>query len=99
ALVATYAVTPKTLPRLRFGRTYRVRARAVDLAGNSLALDEVTTAQSRATGRTIYRRFEPVSPPTLVHRRPVTEGEWIEHLVIRSDFDASTAEYVERDLV
>jgi hypothetical protein len=98
-LVATYAVTPKTLPRLRFGRDYRVRARAVDLAGNSLTLAEVTTAQSRATGRATYRRFEPVSPPTLVHRDPVTEGEWIEHLVIRSDFDASTAEYVERDLV
>ncbi|HKJ41617.1 MAG TPA: hypothetical protein VKA27_05950, partial [Sunxiuqinia sp.] len=30
---------PGTLPKLRFGRDYRVRIRAVDLAGNSVPLD------------------------------------------------------------
>ena len=33
---ATYKVVAGTLPRLRFGSRYRIRARAVDLAGNSL---------------------------------------------------------------
>lgn len=98
-LVTSYTASPGTLPRLRFGRSYRVRARAVDLAGNSLALAEVATADSYATAATVYRRFEPVTPPTLVFPRPVTEGEWIEKLVIRSDYDASTAAWVERDLV
>lgn len=97
-VTAFYTATPGTLPRLRFGRTYRMRARAVDLAGNSLPL-AVATADSYATKPTTYQRFEPVSQPALVFRSPVTEGEWIEHLVIRSDFNASAASWVERDLV
>ena len=37
---ATYNVIPGSLPRLRFGSRYRFRARAVDLAGNSLGVDD-----------------------------------------------------------
>ena len=40
-----YQVTPGSLPALRFGRSYRFRARAVDLAGNSLSLNDAVTAQ------------------------------------------------------
>ena len=36
----TFSVVPGSLPRLRFGLTYRLRARAVDLAGNSLGYAE-----------------------------------------------------------
>ena len=32
-----FKALPGTLPRLRYGRSYWLRARAVDLAGNSLA--------------------------------------------------------------
>ncbi|MGD8863424.1 MAG: hypothetical protein PVI30_25645 [Myxococcales bacterium] len=96
-LTSNYEATPGTLPRLRFGRTYQMRARAVDIAGNSLDLDEASAAY--ASQETTYRRFEPVNQPTLVYRRPVTEGEWIEHLVIRSDYDASAASWTDRDLV
>jgi len=35
--------------------------------------------------RTAYTRYEPVVSPTLVLRRAVTEGESVEHMVIRSD--------------
>src|SRR4029077_17850388 len=35
---AVYKAIPGSLPRLKFGRRYRMRARAVDLAGNSMGL-------------------------------------------------------------
>src|SRR5205814_1354672 len=37
-LQTVFQATPGSLPRLRYGRKYRIRARIVDLAGNSLAL-------------------------------------------------------------
>src|SRR5262249_48951856 len=37
---AVYKAIPGSLPRLKFGKRYRVRARGVDLAGNSLRLGE-----------------------------------------------------------
>ena len=36
-----YQVVPGSLPRLRFGRTYQMRARCVDLAGNSQPLSAI----------------------------------------------------------
>ena len=33
-LVVSFRAAPRSLPRLRFGRSYRLRARVVDLAGN-----------------------------------------------------------------
>ena len=45
-----YAATPGTLPTLRFGRSYRFRARVVDLACNSLPFDPTApTAPTRPT--------------------------------------------------
>ena len=35
-MTVAYDIAPGSLPRLAFGRRYRLRARAVDLAGNSL---------------------------------------------------------------
>jgi hypothetical protein len=91
---ADIRVEPKSLPRLRFGRRYRLRARTVDLAGNSLPyeatpeppLDTVATQPLR------FLRHEPIPPPAFTPRRPVAEGESIEHLVIRSDFDRSASQ-------
>jgi hypothetical protein len=106
-LAAEFSVEGGTLPRLRFGRGYSLRLRAVDLAGNSLTLQEaddlldllrdqalpgvhpVTSAGQHTT----YRRFEPIPPPELVARRRFGEGEGLERLVIRSDFDLSSADY------
>ena len=82
---------PGTLPRLRFGRDYRFRARLVDLAGNSIEppepADEVPPGQTHFTPPTFYGRFDPVAAPTLLHRTPRVPGEAVERLVIRSDYD------------
>ena len=40
-----------------------------------------------------YRRFEPVNPPELVPRLEFTEGESLERLVIRSNFDQNAGDY------
>jgi hypothetical protein len=82
------------LPRLRFGHEYRVRARLVDLAGNSLALDDRSVEElEHASEPVAYGRFEPVDPPVLALRRKVSEGESLERLVLRSNFDRTAAGY------
>ncbi|PSN13065.1 hypothetical protein C7271_22920, partial [filamentous cyanobacterium CCP5] len=93
-LVASYAVVPGSLPRLRFGGRYRFRARVVDLAGNSLGLNDPLTdllAQSlglpNGEGTFPYLRFEPVAAPSLVLRdeQGVTgPGSSVDRLVIRT---------------
>lgn len=83
-----------SLPRLRFGHEYRVRARLVDLAGNSLALDDPDLGDDeQATDPLTYGRFEPIDPPPLVLARKLSEGESLERLVLRSNFDRGTIDY------
>jgi hypothetical protein len=88
-VVSNYAATPGTLPRLRFGRTYRFRARAVDLAGNGRPLGYQAAAVDPATASpaVTYLRYEPVAAPALVLQRTLTPGESLEALVIRSNPD------------
>src|SRR5205085_4560297 len=76
-MTTEFAVVSGSLPSLRFGRSYRVRARAVDLAGNSLGpADPVADALATlfATPREPegfpYLRFEPVVAPAIVLRDP-----------------------------
>ena len=75
-----------SLPRLRFGNTYRLRARAVDIAGNSLP--PTSTDDSMASEPLSYRRFEPIEPPaiTIVSDVPVEQliGESSTRMAIRS---------------
>lgn len=92
-LAVRFRVQPGTLPRLRFGQDYRLRARVVDLAGNSLALDEPADLE-QATEAVSYLRFEPVDPPALVHKHRVSEGESLERMVLRSDHDADPKAYL-----
>lgn len=79
--------TARRLPALRFGRSYDLRVRLVDLAGNSASLDEAGDAHS--IQNITYLRYEPVSPPVVVPREdfqlPVQPGESLERLVVRSD--------------
>ncbi|MFD1158912.1 hypothetical protein [Roseovarius aestuarii] len=97
-LSAIFKVQKGTLPRLRFGSFYRVRARDVDLAGNSLALDDPSIEPlEQASDAVGYWRFEPVDPPVLVQRERISEGEQAERMVIRSNFDKTTGEYLETD--
>jgi hypothetical protein len=92
-MTTRYEVLPGSLPRLCFGVRYRIRARAVDLAGNSLAHDhEVADLLSSVFGLPrdaegfTYLRFEPVGAPVVIIRdeRAVKDpGSAVDRLVIR----------------
>jgi hypothetical protein len=87
-LETTFTAKVGSLPRLRYGNSYRVRARIVDLAGNS-AFDPVDAAfaldQAEVTPDFTFRRFEPVAPPPVMLRAVPKEGESLERLTVRSD--------------
>ncbi|WP_166351882.1 hypothetical protein [Phytoactinopolyspora limicola] len=77
-------VRPGTLPKLRYGRSYRLRMRTVDLAGHGVDLGhapDISTAPLRCL------RYEPVPPPVVA---PVgdtdvfAEGETTHRLVLRA---------------
>ena len=94
-LAVTFTAQPRTLPKLRFGVGYRFRARTVDLAGNSLDLDDRSLATDvNASLPVIYWRFEPVDPPALVHRTRTSEGESLERMVVRSNWNADATSYL-----
>ena len=98
-LVTRLSPAPRTLPRLRIGHRYRLRARTVDLAGNSRPFDEKDLEPNEtwlATEERPYLRFEPVASPTVLRRHRDTEGESLEHLVIRSDLGTTAAAYASR---
>jgi hypothetical protein len=94
---------PTTLPRLRFGHSYQMRVRTVDLAGNGLTLAEaqnvldLLAAQSRpevflpiAGQQLPYRRFDPIVSPAIVLREELTAGETADVMVIRSNGPGTT---------
>lgn len=95
------AVQAGSLARLRFGRPYSLRVRTADLAGNGPTLDDANAMFAIVRERgvvlppdepLVYRRFEPVPAPALVPRARYGEGESLERLVIRSNFDRTPAE-------
>lgn len=93
-LKASFKVAPQSLPALRFGRCYRLRARVVDLAGNSMAFDDPLAndiAQHFAIPRDpagfAYLRYEPVPAPQIVRRDDLAitgRGSALDRLVIRT---------------
>ncbi|HTE44939.1 MAG TPA: hypothetical protein VK636_06825, partial [Gemmatimonadaceae bacterium] len=94
-LAVTLTAAPRTLPKLRFGVAYRFRARIVDLAGNSLDLDDRSLVNDvQASFPVFYWRFEPVDPPALVHRARTSEGESLERMVVRSNWNADATSYL-----
>lgn len=82
-LETSFKVAPGTLPKLRYGREYRLRARIVDIAGNSLILESDKDTVC-ATKPTPYLRFEPVPSPALMSEADLCPGESVDRLVIRS---------------
>lgn len=82
-LDTTFQPQRGTLPALRYQRTYRLRARLVDLAGNGLG-PGASTAGTTVTEPLTYGRWEPVPPPAIIPRWPFLEGESEPRLVIRS---------------
>lgn len=94
-LSVRFAAAKGSLPKLRYGVAYRMRARLVDLAGNSLALDDPSLEKDgNVTDPVSYRRFEPVDPPVLVPRARTSEGESLERLVIRSNWNVDAQGYL-----
>ena len=76
-----------SLPQLRFGRRYRLRLRAVDLAGNILPVTDPGDAHAcRLYGAAPYLRYEP-SPPRpscCATTCPGVHGETLHRVVLRS---------------
>ena len=70
-------------PKLRYGNQYQFRARAVDLAGNSVPLS--STDNSTATPLFTHYRYEPVRPPVLAGTAPFVPGEGTHFLVLLDD--------------
>ncbi|MGB5560264.1 MAG: hypothetical protein WBN04_19900 [Paracoccaceae bacterium] len=95
-LAVTYSVQKGTLPKLRFGQLYRIRARYVDVAGNSLDLNDPTIKElEQASDPVGYWRFEPVDPPAAMGRGRLSEGESLERMVIRSNFNETPKTYLQ----
>jgi hypothetical protein len=107
-MTTAFTVVKASLPSLRFGRGYRVRARAVDLAGNSLTLgDPLTDALGTIFGTPrdpegfAYLRYEPVAAPVILLRDAEgvsSPGSAIDRLVIRTFNDDPTKDGSAADL-
>ncbi len=91
-LQTAFTARPGSLPRLRYGRKYWIRARVVDLAGNSLPLSrgDFGTEQSDKNAQS-YLRYEPISAPAIALVKPDAdsveepeEGESMERMAVRS---------------
>jgi hypothetical protein len=87
-LAVRFDPAPGSLPRLRFGTKYRIRALCVDLAGELL---EQPSAATPSSDDVTYRRFEPAAPPAPLALRRFTPGESLERIVVRSDIDRDSA--------
>ena len=87
-LASDFKAKPGSLPRLRYGQTYSLRARICDLAGNSVSDPDAPSFAADVPEQTPpfgYGRYEPVSPPAVlqraapVRRRIVWSAWWSVH--------------------
>ena len=79
---------PARCRRLRFGTRYRLRARAVDLAGNRVVPRRGRRRRMRPP-RPSTGGSTPSPRPRSCPTAPLTEGEAANHLVIRSNFNTA----------
>jgi hypothetical protein len=99
----SFTAEPGTLPALRFGKSYRMRARTMDLAGNLVPSTSTNDAGAipDAGHPFVYRRFEPVNAPEVVLHdalegssdTPLSPGEAVRRLVVRSDYQKTNADW------
>ena len=91
-LESAFKALAGSLPRLRYGRKYWIRARVVDLAGNSLTLAprDFGLEQSKKNARPYYR-YDPISAPAIALFKATggaveapAEGESMERVAVRS---------------
>jgi hypothetical protein len=91
-LKSNFKVVPGSLPRLRYGRRYWLRARAVDLAGNSLPPSRQDYGPEQAQQNAqVYLRFDAIKAPVLALYQAKAgnvegpqEGESMQRMAIRS---------------
>lgn len=81
-LAVNFKVVPKSLPKLRFGRRYSYRARAVDMSGHSLPVTDAYSAT--ATAPVTHYRYEPVASPVIIPTAALGPGEANLLLAIRN---------------
>lgn len=90
-----FAPAQKSLPRLRFGDSYRFAMAWVDLAGRPLTqLAKGPGADAPVSEPIVFRRFEPLAPPSVLPFGAFKLGNSLERLVVRSDYDRSPAEWL-----
>lgn len=90
----TYSVKRGThLPKLRFGNTYSMRLRHVDLAGNSILEADQVDDKAVITQDRPFSRHEPIRAPQILLEHPLDHekmpGEHADRLVLR-DMSAQT---------
>ncbi len=93
-----------SLPKLRYGRKYRIRVRLVDVAGNGLEMKDKAASHWRGilpeqdSSAFVYHRFEPLLAPDVIPRSAPDEkhGASIFKLVIRSNYNVASTEVEER---
>lgn len=85
-----FSVPDQDLPRLRFGRSYQFRARAVDLAGNSVDFQpgDFPGGAPLKSAAQPFGRFEPVPAPDIFVRVPRGIGESADIAAVRSNTGA-----------
>ncbi|MBU9763552.1 hypothetical protein FR943_06815 [Mycobacterium sp. TNTM28] len=91
-LETSFRAAPGSLPALRYGSSYRLRARTVDLAGNSVSREVI--GDEHASAPTVFHRWEPVPAPAVLPRRKYGEGESQLRMVIRSTDGVNVADYL-----
>jgi hypothetical protein len=84
---AELTVPNGSLPRLRFGQSYRFRVRTMDIAGNSLPQPGPATkiTDEAASPPITYGRLEPVPPPVVALKTLPGPGESLSTTVVRSN--------------
>jgi hypothetical protein len=90
-LTITVNPTAGSLPRLRFGTAYALRARVVDIAGNVIPLSagaQIGDGAGRVSTLTDFGRHEPIGSPDIYNWKAQLPGESLKRLVIR-DLDAA----------
>ena len=106
-LTTRFRVPPGTLPRLRLGTTYCFRARAVDLAGNSVPFSAGTPTDTpggandtltTVTREIVHKRYEPIRPPTVVITEELRANESPYHLVVTSNYNSSPTQTTSRHI-
>ena len=98
-LATEFNMIKGSLPRLRYGRKYWIRARVVDLASNSLdPTPKDFGPENPVKNARTYFRYEPIAAPALALYKPTpatveppAEGESMERMVVRT-FNAKTTD-------